>query len=534
MDTASAWTYFIGRCNNLRIAILLLSASLSAQVSTVYSSNSRLGSVTSESRLTPANIATGFFGKRATLSLDGKIYAQPLYVPGITVGGRIRNVVYGASANNTIYAWDADTNALLWSTNTGDAPCISSCSAFKWGLNYNDPVGIFSTPAIDVANGWIFFVTYNNTPIYKLYKANALTGAVISSLTLTASVSPSTASDASGGTLTFNPSQASQRAGLTIANGNVYVLFASTRDVTPWHGWIMARAESNLAVVANFCTNWNQNGGGMWMSGSGASVDSSGNLYVVTGNGGTDSGTWASSYDGVTEFSMSILKLSPTLTLLDWYTPANYAAQNAVDTDLGSSHPMLVPNPASAGNYLIVTGGKDYKVYSVQSQCMGHLGGTVGGCPGAQVFQTGTDAGAHLGIYGAAFVNSLAYFPNTGGLLYAFTLAGTGLFNTTPVTGSSTAFPGAMLTGSIGTSNPIIWAITADSSTLVAPSAGKLRALNATTLAEIWNSGTLARDSMGNVSKFLSPTVADGRVFVPTYDSSIVVYGFVNKFLIAN
>jgi outer membrane protein assembly factor BamB len=501
---------------------LLLALPLFSQTSqfTDHTDNSRLATVTDETKLTPANVAA--LNKLTTLSLDGRVYTAPLYIPNLSVSGTLRNVIFAGSSNNSMYAWDADSFTQLWTTGALDTPCSTSCGGFKWGLNYDQTVGIFSAPVIDVANGWLFVVSHTNTPTYKLYKLNLTTGATISSTTLTASVSPSTASDSAAGVLTFNPDQSTQRAGLTLANGNVYVMFSSVRDVAPWHGWIMARKETDLSTIADYCTNWNQNGGGVWMSNSGASVDASGNLYVVTGNGGTDSGTWTSSYDGVTEFSMSILKLSSTLVLQDWYTPANYASQNAVDTDLGSSHPMLIPNPASPGNYLIVTGGKDYQVYSVQSQCMGHLGGTVGGCPGAQVFATGTDGGAHLGIYGDAYMNGIGYFPNTAGLLYAFTLQNTGQWNTTPVTGSTTAFPGAMLTGSInGTSNGVLWAITADASTLVAPSAGKLRALNASTLVEIWNSGS----TLGNVSKFLSPTVANGRVYVPTYDSSVIVYG---------
>jgi hypothetical protein len=504
-------------------ASLILAITLQAQTSqfTDHTDNSRLATVTDETRLTPTNVAVQF-GKLATLSLDGKVYTQPLYIPNLSISSVLHNVVFAGSNNNSMYAWDADNFTQLWTTGSLDTPCTSSCSGFKWGLNYDNTVGIFSAPVIDAANGWLFVVTHTNATAYNLYKLNLTTGATIASTTLTASVAPSTASDAVSGVLTFNPDQATQRAGLTLANGNVYVMFSSVRDVVPWHGWIMARSETDLSVVADYCTNWNQNGGGIWQSNSGASVDASGNLYVVTGNGGTDSATWTSSYDGVTEFSMSILKLSPALVLLDWYTPADYAAQNAVDTDLGSSHPMLVPNPASAGNYLVVTGGKNYQVYSVPSQCMGHLGGTVGGCPGAQVFATGTDSGAHLGIYGDCFMNNVAYFPNTAGLLYSFALLNTGLFNTTPTTGSTTAFPGAMLTGSInGTSNAVLWAITADTSTLVAPGAGKLRALNATTLVEIYNSGSL----LGNVSKFLSPTVGGGKVFAPTYDSSVIVFG---------
>jgi outer membrane protein assembly factor BamB len=518
----------------MRTPFLLLFLGFSAMgqtpIATAHTANSRPGAVTTEPILTPANILAGF-GKRATLALDGKVYTQVLYVPSLRIRGKTRNVIFAGSANNTMYAWDADSYTQLWATNTGDAACSTSCAGFNWGLNYNQPVGIFSTPAIDVANHWIFFTTYNNVPIWQLYKMNLFTGAVISHVALTARVLSSSASDAVAGTLTFNPAHATQRAGLTLANGNVYAMFSSTRDVSPWHGWIMAHSEADLSAVASFCTNRNHDGGGIWMSGSGASTDSSGNLYVVTGNGSPND----TSYDGVTEFSMSILKLSSSLTLLDWFTPSDYATQNANDTDLGSSHPMLIPNPASPGNYLIVTGGKDYKVYSVQSQCMGHLGGKVGGCPGAQVFQTGIDSGQHLGIYCNAHMNGISYFSTTAGFLYAFQLLNTGLYNTRPVTGGTTAFPGAMITGSThGAYNPIIWALTADTSALTGPATGKLRALNASTLSEIWNSGTSPVDSIGHIAKFISPTVANGKIYVPTHDGTVVVFSVVNRFSVSN
>jgi PQQ-like domain len=519
----------------MRAALFVLFASaLYAQptISTTQTDYSRQA-VVQETILTPANVALPSFGKMGTIPLAGRPYSQVLYIPAITVSGKSRNVIFVTDSTNTAYAFDADTLAPLWKNITGETPCTSVCTSIQigpYGLNYNNTVGIFGTPGIDVTNNWLFLVTYSESQIYKLWKLNLLTGASIGSpLTLTASVSPSTASEAVGGTLTFNPQLVQQRTAVTVANGNVYVTFGSLRDTAPWHGWIMARKETDLSVIGNFCTNRNQTGGGLWMASSGPSIDASGNLYMVTGNGGTTTPTYTSSYDGVTEFSMSILKLSPTLTLLDWYTPANYATQNANDTDLGSSHPMLIPNPASAGNYLIVTGGKDYNVYSVHSECMGHLGGTVGGCPGAQVFATGTDSGQHLGIYGDAFMNSTAYFPNTAGLVYSFALNNTGLFTTTPTTGSSTSFPGAMLSGSInGTSNGIMWAITTNSSTLTSPAAGQLVALNPTTLATIWSSATTFGDSMGEVAKFISPTVANGKVYVPGYDGFIYAYGVRN------
>lgn len=504
------------------LTFFLIVVALTGQtITTDHADNSRLSAIT-ETSLTPSNILSGF-GNTANIALTGKPYTQPLYVPALTVAAATHNVLFTTDNTNTVYAHDADTFTLLWSR-TLDTACTSACTGGGWSLSYDQPVGIQGTPVIDVANGWLFAVTRNNTPLLKLWKLNLLTGAVIgSSVTLTATASPSTASDAVAGTLTFNPALLQQRTGLTLANSTIYITTGSVRDVAPWHGWVLAYRESDLVRTASFCANINQTGGGVWMSGSGPSVDASGNLYVVTGNGGTDSGTYTSSYDGVTEFSMSILKLSPALALLDWYTPADYATQNAADTDLGSSHPMLIPNPASAGNYLLVTGGKDFKVYSVHSECMGHLGGTVGGCPGAQVFATGSASLTnHTGIYGDAHLNGVSYFPNTAGALYAFTLQNSGLYNTTPVVGSVTAFPGAMLTASSnGASNPILWALNSATDALTSPASGTLSALNATTLATIWTSANFG------INKFLSPTVANGKVYVPTYDGTIAVFGAV-------
>ena len=71
-------------------------------------------------------------------------------------------------------------------------------------------------------------------------------------------------------------------------------------------------------------------------------VDSSGNLYVATGNG---------DYDGSVNFGESVLKFSGTdLTLLDWYTPNTWAALNDNDSDLGSSGVILIPSYESNGH----------------------------------------------------------------------------------------------------------------------------------------------------------------------------------------
>lgn len=510
------------------VILLACCASLFGQptVDADHNGNSRLAAV-DETALTPANVASAQFGKLGTISLSGKPYGQVLYIPQIVVAGLTRNVIFSSDNTNRVYAHDADTFASLWTTAALDTPCTSTCTGFRWGLNYGDPVGIQSTPGIDVAQGFVFVVTRNNTPVLKLWKLNLLTGATIGSgLPLSATYSPSTASDAVATVLTFDPAFAQQRAGLTVANGNVYIATASVRDVAPWHGWIFARAESDLSTVASVCTNCNKDGGGIWQSGRGLAVDASGNIYAVTGNCGIDTATYTSCYNGTTDLGMSVLKYSSTLSLLASFTPSDYAAQNAIDTDLGSSGPLLIPNPASPGNYLISTGGKNFKGYAIRSQCMGGLGGTNGGCTAPQELTTGSDPGTHMGIYGSAHMNGVTYLSNTAGPVYAFTLLNTGLYNPTPISAGSVAFPGAIPSGSSnGAANGVIWTLSPDASTLVAPSTGTLVALNATTLAEIWRSSTSGRNAVGNIQKFLPPTVANGKVYVPTYDGKILIYG---------
>jgi hypothetical protein len=90
--------------------------------------------------------------------------------------------------------------------------------------------------------------------------------------------------------------------------------------------------------------------------------------------------------------------------------------------------------------------------------------------------------------------------------------------------------PGASLTLSANgstTGTGIVWAsmpITQDG--IQRAGAGILRAYDAETLTEIWTSEQNAmRDHAGRLPKFVSPVVANGRVYMPTLDGSVVVYG---------
>jgi hypothetical protein len=305
-----------------------------------------------------------------------------------------------------------------------------------------------------------------------------------------------------------------QRSALTLANGNVYVLAGSYADIHPWHGWALAYAAPSLTQVGVFCASSNTAGAGLWGASGGLTVLGSGNLAMLTGNG---------TYDGSLAWGETILQFTPTLTVSDWFTPSNWSMLNSNDEDLSSGRAMLIP-----GTNTVVGGAKDFNVYSVNSACMGHLGGTVGGCTAPQVFATNSMAspGPHVGIYGGVLVNGHAYFPNTAGLIYGFSYTGT-TFNTTPVTSSSAfAYPGAQLSASSnGAVDTIVWGLTVATDAEQASQPATLRAFNSG-LTELWNSGIRGTvDALGGMAKFQIPVVANGFVYVGQLNNTVAVFG---------
>jgi hypothetical protein len=382
-------------------------------------------------------------------------------------------------------------------------------------------VGFLGTPAVDQSAGYIYAVCANNTPNWIIRKFNLTTGATVTTTTLAPSVTGTgdpnggVADKVTGGVLSFYAKYSTCRPGLTLANSNVYVACGSYDDVDPWHGWVISYDTATLTQQAVWCSTPNGGGGSFWNAGGGLAVDGSGNLYGVTSNG---------DYNGTSNFSMSAVKLSSSLALVDWFTPSNYSTLSAGDIDLGSGQPMLIP-----GTSLLVWAAKDYNVYSVNTGCMGHLAGTVGGCTAPQVFLSNPSPPANMqaGVYLNSFMNGVGYFTTvnvsqsdviTAAALYACTLTGS-TWNTSCTASSSTwLYPGPVTAGSInGTSNGILWMITPNGNAHLASTTGVLRAVNpANVNTEYWNSGTT-----GNLVKFVPPTIADGKVFVATQNSVI-------------
>ena len=472
---------------------------------------------TSESTLTPGNVGrVKLLGRYST---DGYTFGQPLYAPGVTISGASRNLVIQATLNNTVYAFDADLpgSAAVWSHHLGSPRITYPNNSGPNTFAYGQPLGIVSTPVIDGSN--LFVVGQSSAPAYTLYKLNLTTGATISSVVISGKVvgtgDPVGGDDVTPPFLNFNAGfEYVQRPGLIVSQGKVYIAFGST-DLDPYHGWLFAYDTSTLSQVGIFCDTPNGAGGSIWESGGAPAVDSSGNIYVTTGNG---------DYDGTSNFGETVLKLSPTLSLLDHFTPATWASLNSTDSDVSASRFILIP-----GSTLGVIAAKDFTVYVVDSTCMGGLQGSGSGCP-LQTFKTiNATAGAFTGSFGGMFMNNLLYLPvrnGAAGNLYSYTFS-SGSFNSTPAASNiNTWLSNAQITGtSNGASSGLVWIATAAASSFSTVQPGTLRALDAGTLTELWNSGS----SLGTLAKFSAPTIADGKVFVANQDSQIVAFGLLNS-----
>ncbi len=506
----------------LGAALALLAGPATAQVNilTQHNDNGRTGANLAETVLTPAKVNVSTFGKLFSIKVDGEIYAQPLYMSNVAVPGQgTHNVVYVATMNNTVYALDADKGTTLWTANFGapvQASDVQCCCP-----DISSTVGILGTPVIDPATNTIYFVSRNETnpgtgnSTYQQYlnALDATTGAVkINPVLITAT--------ASG--LTFDPQLENQRPALTLANGSIYIAWASHNDCGPYHGWVMAYSASTLAQNAVYVNTPGGTLGGIWMAGQGLTVDTTGNVLLSSGNG-----SYAA--DG-SQTGNSFVRLSPSLALQDWFTPYNTDSLNAGDQDLGSSGLLGIP-----GTTFVVGGGKQGVLYLVNENAMSHFHS--GGDQVRQEFQAVYGTGSSH-IHGSPiYYNSpqngpTVYVWGENDVLraYAFNSA-TGLFNTTaiakstmtaPVTNANGAMPGGFLSLSAnGTQSGtgIVWATTpynANANNSVVR--GIFHAFDASTLQELWNDKQNdGRDELGRFAKYVPPTVAGGKVFVATF-----------------
>jgi hypothetical protein len=361
-----------------------------AGVTTYHNNLSRDGVNAQEYALTTSNVAAATFGKLFSCGVDGAIYAQPLWIASVMINGETHNIVITATEHDSLYAFDADANPCiqLWHANlidsghggnSGETSVPSGTTGFlvgHGGGNLAPEVGVTGTPVIDPSTNTIYVVSKSviasgPTFFQRLHAIDLTTGnEKFSGPVAISATSPGTGD---GGTIdTFNLQTQSQRSGLALVNGVVYIEWASHEDTPSYYGWIIGYNESTLAQVSVLNVTPNVGNAGLWMSGSAPAADSSNNLYIITGNGGFDASNGTSPNN---DYGDSFLKLTgATLRIADWFTPSDQANDAANDNDFGAGGAaILVDQPSGPVPHLVIGGGKDGYIYLLNRDSLGHL-----------------------------------------------------------------------------------------------------------------------------------------------------------------
>ncbi|HKD54177.1 MAG TPA: PQQ-binding-like beta-propeller repeat protein [Steroidobacteraceae bacterium] len=490
----------------------------------------RTGQNLSESTLTPANVSSTTFGKLRMLAVDGKVDAQPLVLSGLTVQGAAHNVVFVATENDSVYAFDADTGTQLWHVSVlGAGETVSD----PHGCTQVSPtIGITATPVIDRsagAHGIIFVAAMSKTSStgayhQRLHALDVTSGAE----QLNGPLEVAASYPMVGGATTFESAQYEERAALLLVGGTLYTSWTSHCDIAPYSGWVIAYTESTLARTAVFNAAPNSGGVGpaIWMSGGGPAADAGGNVYLLTANGAFETTLDSNGFPNQGDYGNSFLKLAlsgSTLSVKDYFTMYNTAAESAVDRDLGSGGILLLPDQTDSGGtvrHLAVGAGKDGNLYVVNRDTMGKFNASAN-----NIWQqlSGVLGG---GIWSTpAYYNGTLYYGPTGGALLAFTVSGARVSSSPSSMSQGTfAYPGtAPAVSANGSTAGIVWAHeNSNPAVLHAYDAGNLS-------HELYNSNQAVnnRDQFGAGNKFITPTIANGKVFVGT-QNAVAVFGLLN------
>ncbi|HET6180141.1 MAG TPA: pyrrolo-quinoline quinone [Candidatus Sulfotelmatobacter sp.] len=505
---------------------LIAQSAYSQDVLTYHNSIVRTGVQPNETILTPANVNSANFGKLFTIPADGLVDAQPLYISAVNISGVTHNVLIVATEHGTVYGFDADTGGNLWHITTLKSG--ETTSDTRGCTQVSPEIGITSTPVIfrpKTGNPVIYVAAMSKDGSgnyhQRLHALDATNGHELHNgpIEITARY-PGNGDNSSGGFVVFDPAQYKERAGLLLIRNTVYLAWASHCDIRPYTGWIMGYNANTLARISVLNLTPNGNEGAIWGSGAGMASDGAGNIFLLDANGDFDSNLKASGFPANGDYGNAFLRLTTTsgLAVADYFEMDNQASENGSDTDLGSGGTLLVSPKDSSGNVhnLAVGAGKDSNLYVVDRANMGKFNSSSN-----KIYQQLSGA-LPGGIWSmpASFSGRVYYGPvNSPILAFKFNNA---KLTTSPVARTSNAFgyPGATPSVSAnGSKNGIVWA--AENS-----NPAVLHAYNATTLIELYNSNqaTNSRDHFGNGNKYITPTIAHGKVYVGT-TNGVGVFG---------
>ena len=534
-------------------------------VLTFHNDNLRTGQNLNETILNTSNVTAQHFGKRVSYPVDGQVYAQPLFVPAVTIKGHYYNVVYVATENDSVYAFDADqvhAVAPLWKTSFLHPPAVTTVPATdvfgKYPQRDIEPaVGITATPVIDLMTNTMYVVAmtkeHGKQYVQSLHALDITTGIDKpgSPIRILASVQGDGYDKSPGRPplVLFNARQANQRPALLLLNGVVYIAWGSFGDTDPYHGWVIGYTYNGGAFQQTGVYNTTPDGqeGGIWMSGAGPAADAQGNMYLATSNGTFDLDQ-ARQRDAGDSFVKLNTRTGPALS--DYFTPFNQACLDGRDDDLGAGGVLLLPEqPHTAHPHLLVGVGKEGRIYVLDRDQMGQFHTYPGNlqCGSTEEARTDIDQtvqeltsnapGGFFGIpgywVGTAKSGQLVYIGETGDHLKSFQVRGDMLSSrATAQTPETFTYPGGTPSISSNKSIPgtgIVWVISpapcgGPGCTPSGP--GVLRAYDATNIdQELYNSEqNSTRDRLDSYVKFSVPTIANGKVLVGT-QTSLTIYG---------
>jgi hypothetical protein len=531
--------------------------------------NARSGTTADETILTPDAVGVRGIRKLFSLNIPGDrrgIEAQPLAVPGVTMAdGSTHDVIYLADMACQVWAFDAGDGTMLWKQDLG-TPVNGSQSIDRYQIN--DHWGVLGTPVIDVAAGVMYLVSWSS-PDGTVARAQHFCHAL--SLRDGSAVSP--AVNLEGATydpghglpvLRFRSAARKQRPGLLLTDMNhiktVFIAFGSVQETAAQaRGWVLACSASPLAVTAAWASTVRGSGGGIWHGAGGLAGDSAGNIYAMTGNG---------DFDGITDFGESFVKLA--------YTPhsASQAAALKVvdwgDMDLSSGGPVLIESIGA-----VLGCGKDGISYMLNIANMGKTSSAdlkdaprnYAKLKAPAIFFTYYWPGAasqpadirslnrfygnvthHLHgnpvVWDSPDLGPVVYCWGENGNLRAWSLRPDGTLTYLACSAEQASpsapvplggMPGGMICASAsGASHSgIVWCLVPYGDANQQPVQGRLLAYDATRFGTfpdtsrqirvLWDSQRWAIQFTYN--KFNRPVVFNGRLYVPTYDARVDVYG---------
>ena len=513
-------------CALVLLGALLPASAGAANVTTAAYNNLRDGWDSTEPALAPAAVQSASFGKLFATKLAGAIYAQPLAYEG-------KLIVTTEKAD--AYALDPASGAVLWKREFGKPFKASTigCSDLKPDL------GSTSTPVIDPSTGTIYLTTRLQVgkkiagSRWYLQAISAASGEERPGFPVQISGTPYNTPG-----VPFNEGFAMQRPGLLLANGVVYLAFASNCDITPYRGIVAGYSAATGALTSM----WSAESGvgtdesseaGIWQSGGGLVSDIPGRIVLTSGNGVSPSP--AASNAPPATLSESVIGLTVgaggQLAPSQFFAPSDAPTLDQNDEDLGSGGPIALPSESfgtAAHPHLIVEDGKDGRVFLIDADNMG--GYRQGPKGGDAVLQT-------LGPFDGVWGHPAAY-PGQGGWVYmlesagggflralSYGLNGEGLPQLASAATSAESFgysSGSPLVTSNGTAagSAVVWVLYANG-----PSGGasQLRAYQAIpsggTLPLLWSG------KVGKASKFSVPTAYEGRVYVGTRNGQLIAFG---------